>query len=103
MPLPILLAAALGAAGTALAAEHEVSVAEYKFAPAELRIRAGDTVTWVNREKRTSHSVLFNATGEESERLFPDEKWTRPFPAAGRFEYHCGPHPEMTGVVVVED
>ncbi len=103
MPLPILIAAALLTGGTAMAADYEVSVAEYKFAPPELRIRAGDTVTWVNREKRTSHSVLFNVTGEESERLFPDEKWTRAFPAAGRFEYHCGPHPEMTGVVVVED
>ena len=75
---------------------------DYKFQPSSLRIQAGDTVRWVNREKRTSHSVLFKARGEESERFFPGEKWSRTFPEAGRFEYSCGPHPEMVGVVIVE-
>lgn len=49
-----------------------------------------------------SHSVLFNATGEESERFFPGERWSRKFDEPGRFEYRCGPHPEMQGVIVVE-
>lgn len=83
------------------AAEHEVSILDYKYSPAVVEIRSGDTVTWVNHEKRTSHSVLFEATGEESERFFPGEKWSRTFPQAGRFEYRCGPHPEMKGAVVV--
>ncbi|AKU13491.1 blue (type 1) copper domain-containing protein [Azoarcus sp. CIB] len=87
--------------GIVCAAEHEVSIVDYKYSPAVVEIRAGDTVTWVNREKRTSHSVLFEATGEESERFFPGEKWSRTFPRAGRFEYRCGPHPEMKGAVVV--
>jgi plastocyanin len=86
----------------ASAAEHVVTVADYKYSPAEVRVKPGDTVTWVNQERRTSHSVLFEQTGEESVRFFPDEKWSRVFPQAGRFEYRCGPHPEMKGVVVVE-
>lgn len=90
-------------AGGGAAAEHEVSISDYKYQPAEIHIRAGDTVTWVNREKRTSHSVLFVANGEESERFFPDEKWSRTFPERGRFEYRCGPHPEMSAVVIVAD
>lgn len=94
--------AALSLAGAAVAAEHEVVIADYKYSPAEIHIKAGDTVVWANREKRTSHSVLFNATGEESERFFPGETWSRVFPEAGRFEYRCGPHPEMLGVVVVD-
>jgi plastocyanin len=49
----------------------EVVIQDYKFLLAELRIKAGDTVKWVNRERRTSHSVLFPAeNGLESERLF---------------------------------
>lgn len=99
MAAGVLFVSAL--AGTACAADHEVSIAEYKFSPAVVEIRAGDTVTWINHEKRTSHSVSFDATGEESERFFPGEKWSRAFPQAGRFEYHCGPHPEMKGAVVV--
>jgi len=99
------VAALLGAGQTGIvcAAEHEVSIVDYKYSPAVVEIRAGDTVIWVNREKRTSHSVLFDATGEESERFFPGENWSRTFPQAGRFEYRCGPHPEMKGAVVVAE
>jgi len=89
--------------GVAMAAEHEVRISDYRFEPTELRVRVGDTVTWINEEKRTSHSVLFIARGEESERFFPGERWSRAFPETGRFEYRCGPHPEMLGVVIVED
>lgn len=82
-------------------AAQEVEVSNYLFKPAELQIRKGDTVTWVNREKRVSHSVVFLGSGEESERFFPDERWSRKFDTPGRYEYTCGPHPEMRGVIVV--
>jgi plastocyanin len=80
----------------------EVRIEGYKFLPPEVTIRAGDSVRWVNGEKRTSHSVLFPAEGgRESERLFPDESWQRQFTKPGRYVYTCGPHPEMEGVVIV--
>ncbi|NUN60122.1 MAG: cupredoxin domain-containing protein [Burkholderiaceae bacterium] len=80
----------------------EVVIQNYRFEPAEVRIRAGDTVRWINREKRTSHSVLFaSEQGGESERFFPQESWERRFDAPGAYSYSCGPHPEMKGVVVV--
>ena len=80
----------------------EVVIQNYRFEPKLVQIKVGDTVKWVNREKRTSHSVVFSVEqGGESERFFPDESWQRRFDAAGRFSYHCGPHPEMTGGVEV--
>lgn len=79
-----------------------VDIQGYKYVPGEVKIRVGDTVKWTNREKRTSHSVLFPAeNGLESERLFPDESWERRFTKAGRYDYTCTPHPEMKGVVIV--
>ena len=89
--------------GVAGAAEHEISVVDYRFTPAELHVHKGDKVTWVNQEKRTSHSVLFIASSEESERFFPGERWSYTFNQTGRFAYRCGPHPEMQGVIVVDD
>lgn len=81
----------------------EVMIRDYKFLPAEVRIKAGDAVKWVNKEKRTSHSVLFPAeNGLESERFFPDESWQRTFTKPGSYSYRCGPHEEMKGLVVVE-
>ncbi|QRM18964.1 plastocyanin [Dechloromonas sp. TW-R-39-2] len=81
----------------------QATMEHYRFDPAELHIKVGDTVRWTNHEKRTSHSVLFPAEGGlESDRLFPDESWSRQFTQPGRHEYRCGPHPEMKGVVFVE-
>ena len=80
----------------------DVRIEGYQYQPAEVTIRAGDSVRWTNHEKRTSHSVLFPRDGGlESERLFPQESWQRRFEKPGRYDYHCGPHPEMKGVVVV--
>lgn len=81
----------------------EVSIRDYRFSPSEIRIRAGDTVKWINRENRTSHSVLFpGENGLESERMFPQEHWQRRFEQPGSYSYRCGPHEEMKGTVLVE-
>jgi plastocyanin len=80
----------------------EVLIQDYKFIPARLTIKAGTTVKWINREKRTTHSVLFTGPGGfESERFFPDESWQRTFDTPGSYPYSCGPHPEMKGHVDV--
>jgi plastocyanin len=82
----------------------EVRIADYKYAPAELQVKPGTTVRWINAEKRTSHSILFTGPGGfESERIFPGESWQRTFDKTGRFPYSCGPHPEMQGVVEVSE
>lgn len=82
----------------------EVVIADYRFQPPSLSIKAGDRVRWTNGEKRTSHSVLFiDENSLESERLFPGESWTRRFERPGRYPYQCGPHPEMKGEVLVSE
>lgn len=52
----------------------EVVIQNYRFEPAEVRIRAGDTVRWINREKRTSHSVLFASEQGANPNGFPPGK-----------------------------
>lgn len=81
----------------------EVTILDYRFNPPQLSIKAGTTVRWLNHEKRTTHSVLFTgAGGFESERFFPGESWQRRFDTPGRYEYTCGPHPEMKGLIDVQ-
>lgn len=81
-----------------------VRIDQYTYRPATVRIKPGDTVRWINDEKRTSHSVLFPAeSNSESERMFPGEHWERKFSKAGKYPYLCGPHPEMKGEVIVSD
>lgn len=82
----------------------DVMVRDYRFDPADLRLKAGTTVRWTNGEKRVSHSILFTGPGGfESERIFPGESYQRLFDQPGRYPYSCGPHPEMKGLVEVVD
>ena len=80
----------------------EVQIKDYLFNPAQLTVQVGTTVKWVNREKRTTHSIrLTGPGGFESDRFFPDESWQRTFDKLGSYPYSCGPHPEMKGQIDV--
>ena len=88
---------------SAFAGTAEVRIEKMKFVPQEVRIKAGDTVMWKSYEKRGYHTVWFESEGvAESEPMFPEESWQRKFGQKGEYPYRCGPHEEMTGVVVVE-
>jgi plastocyanin len=90
------------AVAAAAAPVAEVRIIEYRFDPAEITVAAGTTVRWINAERRTSHSILFQGESTlESERIFPGDHWERRFDLPGTFEYGCGPHPEMRGRVTV--
>jgi len=92
-----LLAAANGGA------VHEVQIRDFSFNPPEITIKAGDTVHWVNKEKRQYHSVWFESLGEpQTDYFFPDESYERTFDKPGSYQYRCGPHKEMRGVVHVK-
>jgi plastocyanin len=105
-------AAASGPAASAVApptpdAGAVVEIRDYRFLPASVTVKVGAPVRWLNAEKRSSHTVRFEATADaaaiESDRLFPGEAWERRFTRPGRYPYRCGPHPEMLGEVVVLD
>lgn len=82
----------------------QVIIENYRFTPQTVRIKVGDTVRWTNGERRASHSIFFTGReGTESDRLFPGEAWMRTFLNPGVYSYTCGPHPEMTGQVIVTD
>lgn len=84
------------------ATDYIVEIYKMKFIPAEITIEQGDTVIWKNIEKRQYHSVWFKQFDkEEPDYFFPDEIYQRRFDKAGTFPYECGPHPRMTGRVIV--
>jgi plastocyanin len=103
---PLLMASlCLGVILPAMGAEPaEVVIEKMQFVPQVLRIKPGTTVTWVNREKRNNHSILFEQENMlESDRLFPGETYQRTFDKPGRYPYICGPHPKMVGVIEVAE
>jgi plastocyanin len=79
-----------------------ISIHEFKYIPAHFEVNVGTTVRWINQEKRQYHNVWFKQLGEpEPAYLFPEDVYERVFDTVGVFPYRCGPHPEMTGEVVV--
>ena len=81
-----------------------VIIRDFRFTPEQVRIRPGTRVTWVNCGPRgdESHTSTSNNGVWDSGLLAPGATFTREFPQAGSFGYHCTPHPGMTGTVIVE-
>ncbi len=86
-----------GAGGGGLAGAVEIS--GYAFSPATLNVEVGDTVTWTNLDP-VQHSVVSDSE-LASPLLSRGESYSHTFARAGTYEYHCGPHPDMTGKIVV--
>ncbi|MCC7167282.1 MAG: hypothetical protein IT565_06900 [Rhodospirillales bacterium] len=72
---------------------------KYRFCPQEAKLATGTAVTWINVDKRTSHSVWLKEAGRpESDRLFNAEAVTVVFDRPGTYRYLCGPHWEKEGM-----
>jgi len=78
-----------------------VRIEGFAFSPQTIRVQAGQAVTWVNRDS-VGHNVVFNATDQSGRMLGQGQQWTYTFDEPGTYTYYCGPHPFMTGTVVVE-
>ena len=86
--------------GGAHAEEINVTIDNFTFTPADLKVKIGDTVTWTNHDD-IPHAVV--AAGKyRSKTLDTDDTFSFTFTAAGDYKYFCSLHPHMTGTVKVE-
>lgn len=69
--------------------------------PREVRIRAGQAVEWINQDP-LAHTITADDGSWDSGELAAGQRYVRVFAQPGRYTYHCRPHPQMTGVVIVE-
>jgi len=90
----------VGSAATARGATHAVDIAEFAFAPAELTITAGDTVTWTNRDAVVHTATSVNGAFDSGD-LETGASYSLTFTTPGTYDYLCTPHPSMTGRIVV--
>jgi len=90
----------LAGATDALAERHTVVIEQMAYSPANLEIKAGDTVVWINRDDR-DHTVVALDGSFSSDNLKPGGSYTFRFTRLGRFPYSCTYHPRMKGLVVV--
>ena len=70
------------------------------YAPDELSVAVGTTVTWTNTDS-TAHTSTSDVNGWDSGTVAPGGQFSFAFQTAGTFAYHCAIHPGMVGTVVV--
>jgi plastocyanin len=73
----------------------------YRFLPQDIRVSAGDTVTWKN-DDRATHTVIANNDEFDSGEITPGGTFSYTFEETGVFNYSCTIHPAMIGSVTVE-
>ena len=78
----------------------EAEIHDFSFAPAELTVPVGSTVTWRNAGD-APHTVTASDGSFDSEMIAAGGSWARTFETAGTFTYVCAFHPQMEGVVEV--
>jgi plastocyanin len=83
------------------AAEAEIIIDNFTFAPTPLKVKIGASVTWVNHDD-IPHSIVCPDLKVKSHPLDTDDSFAYQFQQAGTYEYICGLHPHMHGQVVVE-
>jgi plastocyanin len=91
--------AAVDAAGRAIV---EVDISSFSFSGDEMRVPAGTTVRWVNRDP-VGHTVTPDDGDWGSPLIGPGEVFEHTFSEPGRYPYHCIPHPTMKSSLVVSE
>jgi plastocyanin len=89
------------AEGTAVQmVDNEPDLTNWHFDPAEMIVPVGATVAWHNRGHE-DHSVTADDGSFDSGLKKPGTDFQRAFAKAGKYAYHCQPHPWMKGVIRV--
>jgi YVTN family beta-propeller protein len=78
---------------------HRITISGFAFAPAQLRIDTGETVTWLNVDG-APHSVALKSHAV-SDTLMPGGSYSANFAQSGDFTYFCSIHPYMSGIIQV--
>lgn len=122
LALALVVSTVVLAADPAMATDYEVKMGSDSgllvFEPANLTVKAGDTVTWSNN-KMAPHNVIFDANNMPGDKALadkishdqltfaPGESYATTFTAdmpAGEYTYFCAPHrgAGMVGKITLE-
>lgn len=110
--LPIALAALLAGCGgggdststggSEASGAETVKIADYEYAPADLTVPAGTTVTFANQDSAPHTATSKQSGAFDSGTIDGGKSGQITLEDAGSFAYFCAFHPFMKGKVTVE-
>jgi amicyanin len=78
----------------------QVTIANFAYAPSNIQVSAGTTVTWTNQDS-APHTVTFKNGMKDSGWLRQGQSFSYTFTTPGTFDYYCTVHPTMVAHVTV--
>ena len=78
-----------------------VAIQGFKFSPADINVKVGDTVIWTNKDS-APHTVESSDGTLKSDELSKGDTYKFTFTKAGKYDYICGIHKSMHGSVTVQ-
>jgi len=95
------LAACSASAAPPAAALMEVTIENYHFVPATLKIAAGTSIIWTNKDD-DAHTVMDTSGAFRSGALDEGQSYAYRFAKPGTYRIGCSMHPQMTQSIVVQ-
>jgi len=80
---------------------EDVMISGYAYRPATVRVKVGGTVTWTNQDQ-VAHTATADGGSFDTKLISQGKSASVTFDKAGTYPYHCTPHPNMKGTVIVE-
>ncbi|MDQ6422204.1 plastocyanin/azurin family copper-binding protein [Paenibacillus sp. LHD-117] len=80
---------------------HIVEIVDFAYSPAELTVKPGDSVKFMNKDQ-IGHTATADDKTFDTGSLDLDESKVISFTEEGEFSYYCLPHPGMKGTIIVE-
>ncbi|HEY2403882.1 MAG TPA: cupredoxin family copper-binding protein, partial [Steroidobacteraceae bacterium] len=87
-------------AAVASAAGSQVVIKDFMFTPTSLPVKAGSTVTWLNKDEEP-HTVHSDTGLFHSAAMDTNDSFSFKFDEAGTYHFTCSIHPRMIGTIVV--
>jgi len=82
--------------------QNRIEIKDFAFNPQTITIKAGEKVTWINRDEEPHTIVSVEKQFKKSSALDTDQEFTITAGPPGTYTYYCSVHPKMTGTIVVE-
>jgi len=97
----LLMCGAMSLAFESKESSGQITIDSFRFAPQNLTVKAGATVTWINKDD-VPHTVVSNEKRFRSGVIETGGRFSFTFSNPGTYEYFCSVHPQMTGKVIVQ-
>ena len=83
-----------------LSRKHIIEIKKMKFVPAEITVKKGDTVVWVNKDFFPHDVAKFKDKSWRSSPLQKDDTWSKIITKSE--DYYCTLHVVMKGKIVLK-